>query len=92
MRTFLGAVGRVLVTGGILILLFVAYQLWGTGLHEARAQNALEDEFASVVVTPGAAVVEVEEDELASAWRDAWNCCSSSFCARAWRTPGPQSW
>jgi sortase A len=45
MRWFLGAVGRVLVTGGILILLFVAYQLWGTGILQARAQNDLEQQF-----------------------------------------------
>ena len=30
---FLGRVGRVLITAGVLILSFVAYQLWGTGLH-----------------------------------------------------------
>jgi sortase A len=41
----LGAIGRVLITAGVLILLFVSYQLWGTGLREAQAQNALESEF-----------------------------------------------
>ncbi|MFS8483472.1 MAG: sortase, partial [Acidimicrobiia bacterium] len=41
----LGAIGRVCITAGVLILLFVAYQLWGTGLREAQAQRALEDEF-----------------------------------------------
>ncbi len=45
MRTFLGATGRVLVTAGILILLFVAYQLWGTGLLQARAQDDLRNQF-----------------------------------------------
>ena len=30
---------------GVLILLFVAYQLWGTGLQTAGAQNQLENEF-----------------------------------------------
>jgi sortase A len=44
-RRFLGATGRVLITGGVLLLLFVAYQLWGTGIYEARAQNRLKDEF-----------------------------------------------
>jgi sortase A len=37
----LGAVGRVLVTVGLLLLLFVAYQLWGTGIYQARAQDDL---------------------------------------------------
>lgn len=45
MRRFLGATGRVLITGGVLLLLFVAYQLWGTGIYEARAQSRLKDDF-----------------------------------------------
>jgi sortase A len=45
MRAVLGAVGRVLVTVGLLLLLFVAYQLWGTGIYHARAQNELEQQF-----------------------------------------------
>lgn len=42
----LGGVGRSLMTAGTLILLFVAYQLWGTGLQEARSQEKLRDEFS----------------------------------------------
>jgi sortase A len=45
MRRIIGGVGRALVTIGILILLFVAYQLWGTGLYEARQQSRLQSEF-----------------------------------------------
>ena len=45
----LSGVGRTLISSGVLILLFVAYQLWGTGLAEARAQNKLEDEFAALL-------------------------------------------
>jgi sortase A len=41
----LSIVGRVFITAGVLVLLFVAYQLWGTGVHEARAQNRLSNEF-----------------------------------------------
>ncbi|MGQ0825329.1 MAG: class E sortase [Actinomycetota bacterium] len=37
--------GRVMVTLGLLILLFVAYQLWGTGIWTARAQDDLESDF-----------------------------------------------
>jgi sortase A len=36
-----------LVTLGLLILLFVAYQLWGTGIFTARAQERLKKEFNS---------------------------------------------
>jgi sortase A len=33
----------------VLTLLFVVYQLWGTGLREAQAQNRLEDEFQEII-------------------------------------------
>jgi sortase A len=45
----IGAIGRTCITAGVLILLFVAYQLWGTGIREAQAQNRLEDQFANVL-------------------------------------------
>ena len=45
LATVLGAVGRACIAAGVLILLFVTYQLWGTGIREAQAQNALESEF-----------------------------------------------
>lgn len=42
---------------GVLLLLFVAYQLWGTGLHTSRAQDDLQSEFreqqAQVAELPG---------------------------------------
>ena len=41
----LSAVGRTCITAGVLILLFVAYQLWGTGIREAQAQDRLEQQF-----------------------------------------------
>ncbi len=40
-----GALGRFFITTGIVILLFVGYQLWGTGLQEASAQNNLGSDF-----------------------------------------------
>jgi sortase A len=51
-----GGLGRALIAFGVLVLLFVAYQLWGTGLHEARAQHDLRRQFATVTTTtvPGA--------------------------------------
>jgi sortase A len=45
MRRVIGGVGRVLVTAGLLILLFVAYELWGTNILEARAQDNLRRDF-----------------------------------------------
>jgi sortase A len=36
-----GVLGRILLGGGVLILLFVAYQLWGTGIAESHSQDVL---------------------------------------------------
>ena len=41
----LGALGRLLMVAGMVVLLFVAYQLWGTGLREAANQRSLRSEF-----------------------------------------------
>ncbi len=43
-----GAVGRLMITSGVVVLLLVAYQLWGTNLQTARSQDELADEFASL--------------------------------------------
>jgi sortase A len=43
----LGIVGKVLVVAGLLILGFVAFQLWGTGIEESRGQEELGEEFAA---------------------------------------------
>ena len=37
-----------MIGSGVLILLFVAFQLWGTGLAESRAQDELKDQFAAL--------------------------------------------
>ena len=42
----LGTIGRGLISAGVIVLLFVAYQLWGTGIQNAAAQNNLGDDFA----------------------------------------------
>ncbi|MGH9103332.1 MAG: class E sortase [Acidimicrobiales bacterium] len=39
------AVGGGLVGFGVLVLLFIAYQLWGTGLLEANSQQSLRQQF-----------------------------------------------
>lgn len=41
-----------MIAVGVLILLFVAYQLWGTGLAEARSQNSLREEFERFIEAP----------------------------------------
>src|ERR671919_460981 len=52
----LGAIGRTLITLGVLILLFVVYQLWGTGIREAQAQRSLENEFEESLGEAGVVV------------------------------------
>ncbi len=48
-RRAIAGVGRTLVTVGLLVLLFVVYQLWGTGLFTARAQSDLKSKFQAQV-------------------------------------------
>lgn len=44
-RYFVGTLGKVLIVTGLLMFGFVAYQLWGTGIETARAQNQLQSTF-----------------------------------------------
>lgn len=52
LRSATGALGRLLIAGGVLILLFVAYQLWGTGLKEASSQHSLRRQFEASLSHP----------------------------------------
>ena len=45
LRSALSALGALLTGAGVLILLFVAYQLWGTGLYTSRQQDSLKSQF-----------------------------------------------
>jgi sortase A len=40
-----GAIGRAMMRAGVLVLLFVVYQLWGTGLITERQQDHLSSQF-----------------------------------------------
>jgi len=51
-RRVVAAVGRLLIGLGVVILLFVVYQLWGTNLSEASAQDNLRTQFSHVHVAP----------------------------------------
>jgi sortase A len=66
----LGAFGKFLIISGLLVLGFVAYQLWGTGLETSRGQSVLTDELAqdlSSTVTTSSETVELSDltDQLA---------------------------
>ena len=55
-RRVVRGIGKTLIPAGVLILLFVLYQLWGTGLHHDRAQKSLRAEFArKLAAAPAAA-------------------------------------
>jgi sortase A len=59
-RWWVGGLGKTLIAAGLLMFGFVAYQLWGTGIETARAQNALENEFEDLLAgisAPDAPVV-----------------------------------
>jgi len=45
LRRVAAALGRTLITAGVLILLFVAYQLWGTGIYTSQQQSKLRNQF-----------------------------------------------
>ncbi|NED98928.1 class E sortase [Phytoactinopolyspora halotolerans] len=40
-----GGLGELMLTGGAIVLLFVVYTLWGTGIQTAAAQNDLRNQF-----------------------------------------------
>lgn len=50
-RWWVGGFGRTLITIGLLMFGFVAYQLWGTGIQTARVQGELRKQLEAVVPT-----------------------------------------
>lgn len=67
-RWWVGGTGRTLITIGLLMFAFVAYQLWGTGIQTARAQTQLENEFDQILgdTSGSAPVVVTSVAEVAS--------------------------
>lgn len=61
----LSGLGAILTGAGVLILLFVAYQLWGTGLYTSRQQGQLESQFkAKLQADPGTTSTTVNPGDL----------------------------
>lgn len=52
-RTVIDGVGRMLVVAGVVILLFLGYQLWGTGITEAHSQARLRAAFEHQLAVAG---------------------------------------
>jgi sortase A len=49
----LGRIGRTFIATGVFLLLFAGFQLWGTGVLEARAQGDLENDFEDFLSDAG---------------------------------------
>ena len=58
MRRLLSGVGRTLITAGVLLLLFVVYQLWGTNIKQAQEQRKLTNRFESELAAAGIVPIE----------------------------------
>src|SRR3954468_17706843 len=43
-RTFIRSIGELCITAGLILLFFVAYELWGTGAYTQAQQHKLSDE------------------------------------------------
>ena len=54
-QRFVRGTGKTLISLGVLILLFVGYQLWGTGLAHDRAQKSLRSQFSRQLAAPATA-------------------------------------
>lgn len=54
-------IGRLLIGAGVLVLLFAAFQLWGTSLQHSQAQGHLSNEFEDRL-----AAIAAMEDELST--------------------------
>ena len=63
---FLGGLGRILIISGLVVLGFVAYQLWGTGLETARGQDELTAGLAEGLVAEGDAPADDGREDSAT--------------------------
>ena len=62
MRRIVAAIGRSLISMGVLLLLFVAYQLWGTGIAYSKAQDRAKKDFQERMGTSGVPTANVADE------------------------------
>jgi sortase A len=67
---FLGGLGRILIISGLVVLGFVAYQLWGTGLETARGQDELTAGLAEGLTTEAEDAADATDSETDAATLD----------------------
>ena len=61
-RTFVRGLGQLLITFGVVILLFVGYELWGTSYYTRQEQNRIEGVIAENWRKPG--TVDISEQSV----------------------------
>ncbi|MGP0031063.1 MAG: class E sortase [Acidimicrobiales bacterium] len=61
----LGIIGKVLIGAGVIILLFVVYQVWGTAIQEGHTQNALRHTFVHDAKAKGSQLQKALEAAIA---------------------------
>ena len=83
-----GAFGRFLIVLGLAVMLFVAYQLWGTSVQEAQAQSELEDEFEALLLQVSAPP---STTSLAPATTEPASPTTTAPGARSTTTTAPQT-
>jgi sortase A len=59
----IGILGELLLTAGVLILLYVAYVLWGTGIQTERAQDEMRERIETAWEPPAQESTEAPPDE-----------------------------
>jgi sortase A len=64
LRLFARGLGQLLITAGVLILLFVAYELWGTGFYTQAQQHKLETTIQQQWKTSGPDVSTLAVDKV----------------------------
>jgi sortase A len=57
-RTFIRSIGELCITAGLVVLLFVAYELWGTGAYTQAQQHKLGNELDRSWATGGKVTTE----------------------------------
>ena len=77
-RRIVAGIGRTFIAAGVLILLFVAYQLWGTGLAEARSQDRLRSDFLDAIETPRSTTTTTSTDTSDTSSPDATTTTQSA--------------
>lgn len=65
-RAVIGVFGEILITLGVIVFLFLAYELWFTGLYTAHAQSNLKSQLRSEWAQPAPSPAVLPGEDLSS--------------------------